>query len=268
MPGAREYRLVLQSWQRRRATRLPRPQFVAVPPVANPRVGAPPRRRDVGPHCSMAHPHAPGHRTAGGCAPDRLAVDAAAGRRWGRRRLGRGAVPAQQAPPSRRPAHDAPGAGSEGTCAGTAPRRVAPRRAQRRRHAECSWTGPARPRSPTCPLPRTAVRGVRQAVRHGHVHDRTRLMAGGMGGGMADGRGPTLAERSAAAASTEVVADPDLAALQDRPRPVLTDGAVGYQNPRSGEPSDGVPVTLTVEQLGGEPVRRGAWAVAVVAWVP
>ena len=93
-------------------------------------------------------------------------------------------------------------------------------------------------------------------------------MAGGMGGGMADGRGPTLAERSAAAASTEVVADPDLAALQDRPRPVLTDGAVGYQNPRSGEPSDGVPVTLTVEQLGGEPVRRGAWAVAVVAWVP
>ena len=34
--------------------------------------------------------------------------------------------------------------------------------------------------------------------------------------------GPTLAERSAMGPPTEVGADPDLAALQDRPRPVLT----------------------------------------------
>ena len=39
---------------------------------------------------------------------------------------------------------------------------------------------------------------------------------------MARGRGPTLAERSAAGTPPEVTADPDLAALQDRPRPVLT----------------------------------------------
>ncbi len=85
---------------------------------------------------------------------------------------------------------------------------------------------------------------------------------------MSRGRGPTLAERSAAGTAGEVVADPELVALQDRPRPVLTDGAVGYQNPRSEGSSDEVPVTLTVEQIGGEPVHRGARAVAVFAWVP
>lgn len=35
-------------------------------------------------------------------------------------------------------------------------------------------------------------------------------------------RGPTLADRRAAGTPAEVVVDPDLAALQDRPRPVLT----------------------------------------------
>ena len=47
---------------------------------------------------------------------------------------------------------------------------------------------------------------------------------------MSRGRGPTLAQRSAASAAgtaptapaAEVVADPELAALQGRPRPVLT----------------------------------------------
>ena len=43
-----------------------------------------------------------------------------------------------------------------------------------------------------------------------------------MAGGMSRGRGPTLAERSAAAASAGMNADPDLGALQDRPRTVLT----------------------------------------------
>jgi len=41
-----------------------------------------------------------------------------------------------------------------------------------------------------------------------------------MAGGMS--RGPTLAERNAVGAAVEVGADPELAALQDRPRPVLT----------------------------------------------
>jgi len=35
-------------------------------------------------------------------------------------------------------------------------------------------------------------------------------------------RGPTLAERSVVGAAVEGGVDPDLAALQDRPRPVLT----------------------------------------------
>ena len=44
-----------------------------------------------------------------------------------------------------------------------------------------------------------------------------------MAGGMSRGRGPTLAERSAlGTTAAEVDADPDLADLQDRPRPVLT----------------------------------------------
>ncbi len=89
-----------------------------------------------------------------------------------------------------------------------------------------------------------------------------------MAGGMSRWRGPTLAERSAVGTAAEVGADPELAPLQDRPRPVLTDGAVGYQNPRNEGPSDGVPVTLTVEQIGGQPVHRDARAVAVFAWVP
>jgi hypothetical protein len=43
-----------------------------------------------------------------------------------------------------------------------------------------------------------------------------------MAGGMSRGRGPTPAERSAAGAAGEAAADPKLAALQDRLRPVLT----------------------------------------------
>ena len=43
-----------------------------------------------------------------------------------------------------------------------------------------------------------------------------------MAGGMSRRRGPTLAERGAMGPPTEVVADPDLAGLQGRPRPVLT----------------------------------------------
>ena len=39
---------------------------------------------------------------------------------------------------------------------------------------------------------------------------------------MARAHGPTLAERSAARTPAEVTVDPDLAALQDRPRAVLT----------------------------------------------
>ena len=39
---------------------------------------------------------------------------------------------------------------------------------------------------------------------------------------MSRGHGPTLAERSAMGTPAEVGADPDLADLQDRPRPVLT----------------------------------------------
>lgn len=75
------------------------------------------------------------------------------------------------------------------------------------------------------------------------------------------GDGPTLAERSAAAA-------PALPDAPERTRPVARAGAVGPQDPRDEEPSDGVPVTLTVEQIGAEPVHRGAQAVAVFAWVP
>ena len=41
-------------------------------------------------------------------------------------------------------------------------------------------------------------------------------------GGMARGRGPTLAERSGTGTPSQVGDDPDLAALADRPRPVLT----------------------------------------------
>ncbi len=48
-----------------------------------------------------------------------------------------------------------------------------------------------------------------------------RCHAGSMAGGMSSRRGPTLAERSAGTA-VEVGAEPEPAALQDRPRPVLT----------------------------------------------
>lgn len=71
-------------------------------------------------------------------------------------------------------------------------------------------------------------------------------------------RGPSLAERT-----TGTALPLDCIAADARP-----DGAVAYQNPRSEGPSDGVPVTLTVEQIGGERVRRGGRAVAVFAWVP
>jgi len=50
----------------------------------------------------------------------------------------------------------------------------------------------------------------------------TRWHAGSMAGGMSRGRSPTLAERSAVGTAGQVDADPELAALQDRPRPVLT----------------------------------------------
>jgi hypothetical protein len=43
-----------------------------------------------------------------------------------------------------------------------------------------------------------------------------------MAGGMSRGRGPSLAERSAASVSARAGEDPEHAALQDRPRPVLT----------------------------------------------
>ncbi len=48
-----------------------------------------------------------------------------------------------------------------------------------------------------------------------------RCHAGLVAGGMSGGRGPTLAARSAVTAA-ELSADPELAALRDRPRPVLT----------------------------------------------
>ena len=43
-----------------------------------------------------------------------------------------------------------------------------------------------------------------------------------MAGGMSRGRSPTLAERSAVGTAGQVDADLELAALRDRPRPVLT----------------------------------------------
>lgn len=56
-----------------------------------------------------------------------------------------------------------------------------------------------------------------------------------MAGGMSRGRGPTLAERSAAGTAG---ADSELAALQDRPRPVLTGtaGSPGCRSARAAGP--------------------------------
>lgn len=89
-------------------------------------------------------------------------------------------------------------------------------------------------------------------------------------------RGLTLAERSRLPGSTAHLGAPPPDRTSDAgpgapPAAVAqpaSDGAVRYQNPPSARPDDGGPVTLTVEQLGGEPVHRGARAVPVLAWVP
>lgn len=93
-------------------------------------------------------------------------------------------------------------------------------------------------------------------------------------GGMSRGRsGLTLPERSAAAGvlvPLEQVRDgarADVGAEQRR-RPVVSDGAVGYQKSRNECSSGGAPVGLTEAQLGTEPVHRGPRSVAVFAWVP
>lgn len=93
---------------------------------------------------------------------------------------------------------------------------------------------------------------------------------GGVAGGM--GRsGPTMAERVGATLNRP--ADDDAATeatTGGRPpvRPVGHDGAVRYQKSRNDCSSGGGPIGLAVAQLGPEPVRRGARAVAVFTWVP
>ncbi len=82
-----------------------------------------------------------------------------------------------------------------------------------------------------------------------------RCHAGLMAGGMSRGHSPTLAERSAVGTAGEVGADPELAALRDRPRPVLTDGSPACRTALVAGPGCLPSGVRTPRQVAG----RAAW---------
>lgn len=90
-----------------------------------------------------------------------------------------------------------------------------------------------------------------------------------MGRGMGEVAGPRWPSELGVPARSEPAAGEAAGARRHSRRPaVVSDGAVGYQNPRNECSSGGAPVGLTEAQLGAEPVHCGARAVAVFAWVP
>jgi hypothetical protein len=88
-------------------------------------------------------------------------------------------------------------------------------------------------------------------------------------------RGPSLAERSAVGTAGEVRADPDLPALQDRPRPVLTRHCWVADLPECPGRWAGLLAEWRQDRAAGGwqgrvvyAVDDGAATVIVEAWVP
>lgn len=95
-----------------------------------------------------------------------------------------------------------------------------------------------------------------------------------MAGGMTRGRGPTLAERNAAGAAAVASDSELLAALQDRPRPVLTRHCWVSGLPRCPGRWAGLLAEWRQDRDGGwqgrvvYAVDEGGATVMVEAWVP
>ncbi len=88
-------------------------------------------------------------------------------------------------------------------------------------------------------------------------------------------RGPTLADRSAVGTAAELGADPELAALQDRPRPVLTRHCWVTGQPECPGRWAGLLAEWRPDTDGGGwqgrvvyAIDDGAATVIVEAWVP
>jgi len=96
-----------------------------------------------------------------------------------------------------------------------------------------------------------------------------------MAGGMSRGHSSTLAERNAVGPAGEVGADPELAALQDRPRPVLTRHSWVTGLPECPGRWAGLLAEWRQDRAGGGwqgrvvyAVDDGAATVIIEAWVP